>query len=56
MLSSCSPILLTPTTEMRVQCQSGDQPACVSYDARVNECLRILSPWASSWTEENCRG
>ncbi len=56
MLGGCSPILLTPTAEMRVQCQSGDQSACVSYVAAVNECLRILSPWASSWTKENCYG
>jgi len=56
MLSGCSPIFLTPTAEMRVQCQRGSKPGCVSYEATVNECLRVLSPWAASWTQQNCEG
>ena len=56
MLSGCSPIFATHTAELRVQCQSDNQPACVSYEAAVKDCLNRLSPWAASWTKQNCEG
>ncbi len=56
MLSGCTPVLASHNAELRVQCQSGSQAACVSYEAAVRDCVSHLSPWAASWTKENCEG
>jgi hypothetical protein len=56
MLSGCTPVFATHNAALRVQCQSGDQPACVSYEAAVKACQSQLSPWAASWTKQNCAG
>ena len=56
MLSGCTPVFATHTAQLRVQCQSGDQPACVSYETAVKACQSQMSPWAASWTKQNCAG